>query len=214
MHDDSRYTDHRRIMASLSSILKGKTLDESDVLEWCMECERNYIKDPEWMFYYTRIPLEVTGANTETVYATLPCNVIRLLDVYQSETATTPVRVNNTGVRIFLPQNYPSDAVYVNFTGGPVDLDTGMPLILIGHEEACKAYVVKQMYYEDFLNNAIDYNRWAYIVQDFQNKCTASRNSTWIMNRTRDQMEDLPRISMNMIRMIGDQQLYHTQWSK
>jgi len=212
--DNSKYTDHRAIMASLGSVIKNRSIQEADVIEWCQECERNYIKDPMTFWKYMGIALDVENLNNTTSppRARVPCNVIRILDVYASENDETGLRILNVGNYIHLPKGYTNTTVYLNFLGTPIDLETGTPLILKGHEEACKAFILKQIYYEDFLNGKIDANRFSFINEDFINKHRSARNSS-ILHKTRSEMEDVTIITMNMIRMIGDQKLAHNEWN-
>jgi len=74
---NQKYITAETILSMLSSYIKKKEVDINDIIEWCAECEITVLGDVEQMHKYFMIPITVTNYK-----ALLPCNVYRLLDVF------------------------------------------------------------------------------------------------------------------------------------
>lgn len=210
--DNSRYVDHNVIMATMSLYVKDKPLNALEIMNWCQEAETKYIKDPLTRWKYLQIPLTVTEQNM----ALLPCNVYRVLDVYTNPADNkSTVEHQNTGAYLVFGTGFAErfSTIYINYEGTPIDPDTGVPLILKGHEKACEAYCVQMLYYSDYLGGRLTTDRWMYITQDFENKARSARNG-FVRHMTRASLDKPHIIHGNMIRVIGDQALAHSEWTK
>jgi len=120
------------------------------------------------MYHYRAFPLTVANSR-----AWLPCNVYRILDVYDKNGNTaTAVEYNNAGEFLVFRSDMTLTTIYIDYEGHPVDLETGLPLIIKGHENACLHYCLYMLHYEDILHdrisvdakNRLEYNRGAELL--------------------------------------------------
>lgn len=169
---DAKYTDHVEIMARIARIHKHKELNEDDILEWCAECCIEYIQDSSYYVEYNSVRLPVVNRVVE-----IPCYLHKIHDVYYAITnPNSVVKYIHNGSYLFLEENYKKDYVYLNFWGLPINPDTKYPMILKGHEQACQAFCIKNIYYEDFLTGKIDGQRWGFIESEFEKQIQTSRS--------------------------------------
>lgn len=208
MQSNQKYTTAENIMARLSSTIKNKVFDIEDIVQWCAECTIEVIGSPMAMHKYNKLKLVV-----EHQKALLPCNVYRLLDVFNHG----DVRIEeyyNDGTHIIFnsSQNFDTDqlgqnVVYVNFLGIAVDTKTGYPLILRGHELACVAYCTKQLYREDFYSGKIPLTVWRDITDEASIQCAAANNG--FRHHTNDDMRNMLLQVHNMIPRMKEIPLFH-----
>ena len=145
------YTDHKNIMARLSRTFTMKTINEADIIEWCQEAETDIIQDVDNMYKFIEVELDI-----ENDRAYLPCNIYKILDVYLTpEDSTSRIDYYKVGpyISVDSSQNYTS--IYIDYLGNPVDLKTGIPLIVRGHEIACEAYCTWKLFYQDIIMDKI-----------------------------------------------------------
>jgi len=164
--NNTGYTTADEIMAMVARDHKNKVLDRDDIIEWCAECERDFVYDIDQMVYYKGIGLAVK--NDRTI---LPCNIFRLLEAKRTRNGTR-ITYRRNGRFLIFGTHSELGAVYIDYVGLPVD-ENGVPYILEGHEQACAAYVVYKLYLGDFLAQKITLNAWAEIKQDMINKVRA-----------------------------------------
>ena len=93
---------------------------------------------------------EITVADGK---AYLPCNIYRILDVYDANEMRI-MRYHNNGTYISFSEfggSIPDGSkLYINYYGIPIDDETGYPLFLRGHEQALYDGCVLRLYEEDY----------------------------------------------------------------
>ena len=145
------YTDHKNIYARLTRKVKSKRIDEGDIIEWCQEVEIDIIQDMDNMYKF--VEAEFTVENNRVF---LPCNVYKILDVYTTPDDTTSrIYYYKAGSFISFDAAESYTTIYIDFIGSPVDLETDVPLIIRGHEIACEAYCMWNIYFEDIISDKI-----------------------------------------------------------
>ncbi len=167
--DNSKYTTAKEIMAMVNAVHKNKPTNLTDFINWCSECEVNVIKEWHYKMKFTNIRVEVNPAGRVKI----PCNLYRVVKLKNSSTDNYKLLSSeeNNGSYIFVPDDAGTEIegkkyLWMDYDGLPMDADTGLPLILKGHELACQAYCVKQLYYEDYLLEDIGEARWRAIEND------------------------------------------------
>jgi len=145
------YTDHKNIFARLTRKVRTKRIDEADIIEWCQEVENDIVQDMAYMYRY--VEAEFTVENNRVF---LPCHVYKILDVYTSPgDVTSRIYYYKAGEFISFDPSESYTTVYIDFMGMPVDLETGTPLIIRGHEMACEAYCMWNLFFEDIISDKI-----------------------------------------------------------
>lgn len=177
MYEDNQYTTAEHIFVRLAQVHKNKQFSLMEIVEWCAECELEYIGSTEALRDYHHVPLKI-----QNLQALLPCNLFRLLDVYTSSNRRIPAY--NTGVylnfnssTVFDKDSEGKDIVYINYLGIAVDDKTGFPLIKRGHEQACEAFCVWKMYYEDIITDKISVDAKSRIEMEKNIQIQAARSS-------------------------------------
>lgn len=206
---NNKYVTALTIASKIASRHKKKKIDILDIVEWCAEVECEILGDFESFVQYNRYKLKVINQQ-----ALLPCNCYRLLDVISSSNRRVNNYNNGTYLNFIQEQTFDfdselsSDVVFINFIGIAIDEETGYPLIKKGHELACEAYCIYNLYYEDFLNNKIDVNRWQFIDNAKQHQLEAARNGfkNWTGH---DLQRVFGYISNNMIPRLDKMPLAH-----
>lgn len=202
--NNQKYSNHRVVMGrvehALSQLSLGSALSEDDIIEWCAECETDYIAD-----YNFFVPFRQVGVKVERNVAKLPCNIYRIEDVY----AQGGVRVSyyNDGSYLDLGRNFRGNVVFLNYLGVPVDKE-GIPLVGKGHEQACTTFCIMQsllpFHIAGTLKNPMIYAEY----EDRLNyQCIASRNG--YRHKDRNELNKMDIIFGNMIPKIGSLQLVH-----
>lgn len=174
--ENQKYTTAEEIMNMVNRVHPSKKTSVTDFIEWCAECEANHIKEVHHKIKYEDVEIEVVDGK-----ARIPCNNYRILRVkYDTGKGKLIDGISDNGAYIFIPDNaslYKKENksyIYLDYEGLPVDGSNGMPLILKGHESACAAFCVKNLYYEDFLKGKLQQNAWGFIVNDFKEKLAGS----------------------------------------
>lgn len=131
------------ILMELSRTFKMKTFGLADVVEWCMQVEIDYIGDVDIMHKY-EVETTVTNGRVQ-----LPINIYRIISILDSDGKI----INNKaigGLYIHGLTDYEGEIITITFLGIPMDYDC-MPLIAASHKDACKRYIILQMYEEEAL---------------------------------------------------------------
>lgn len=200
---DSKYTTYKDIWARLTRTFPDKNIQEDDILEWCAECETEWIGDIETMTLYTKVPLTVSRYQ-----ALLPCNVFRILDVYTDpEKSNSEVPYYNNGAYLVFGSTMDANTVYMNFYGLTVDDATGSPKIKKGHEQACEAFCLWKISYSDWLARRIDNSQFGYIEEQKNLQIDAAKVDFKHFDRAR--MRNIRMIIGNMKPSLVKNNLYH-----
>ena len=162
------YITPETIMNRLSRVHKGNQLQIADVIEWAAECTTEYIEDFDSMVRYDDILL--TADSRGRFY--LPCLVYRILDIHSGSTRVPFLK--KQGYIVLTDSS--SKTVLMNYVGIPTT-DNGELLIDKNHAQAVEAFIVHQLYYEDYLNQKLHPNMWQTIQMKLENELVASKSS-------------------------------------
>lgn len=190
--DTHKYTSPYVIMDRIARVHKNKQLNIDDIISWTAELEVNYLRDTNWMIKYINITFDVTNG----YMVALPCNLWRILDVYELDEVTRIQNINNGSYLSLLNGNWTQ--IKMNYYGVPVHPTEGYVLILKGHEEAHEAYCLTKLYEEDFMTGKIDANRWVELNQRLGHYITTCKNNTRYIQR--NDYEELSMVAHNIIR--------------
>ena len=145
------------ILMELSRTYKMKTFGLADVVEWCMQVEIDYIGDVDIMHKY-EVDIRVTNGKVQ-----LPINIYRIISILDQYGNIIDKKAINA-IYIYGLEDYENEIITITFLGVPMDYDC-MPLIAASHKDACKRYVIIQMFEEDALMDVSVYrmqqNRWS-----------------------------------------------------
>lgn len=172
----------------------------SDIIEWCAQVETRHIKDVDSMIDHYGI-----GQAIQHGMIKIPCNVFRILDVYDEN--ENQLFYGNNGAYLHditdLSGNPLSegDIVYMNYAGLPVDTE-GIPMVAAGHEIACETFIKLNMFEEDALFQRVNQNLYFAWKNEFPLQCMAARNTFQKLSRNDIEYQSMPM--QNMIQKIGD----------
>lgn len=192
----------KTIIMMLSRVHKHK-VDEyntSDFIEWCAECEVDYLGDVEGFELKKAEQLEVDSTEKR---ALLPCHMYRLLDVCTNEDMTQEYREAhyNNGSYLILDDDFSGEYIYINYYRVALDDDTGYPLIKRGHEQACEAFCLTKMYYPDFISGRMAAYVYNEMKDNLDNQLKSAKGS--YRHFSRNDLEDVSRIVGNIVNYIG-----------
>lgn len=173
---NAKYISPETIHNRLTKVIKGKSIQVGDVINWCGQVESEYLGEDYQLITQKEKPFDVDSDKKVRV----PNNLYRLFSV--TNESGDRVVYDYNGAYIFLSDSYSGSKVLLNYEAIPIDTETGYPLILRGHEPVCEAFCIKNIYYEDYLNGKIDQNRWNTLVRDFENKVSGAYNGARYMD--------------------------------
>lgn len=208
--NNQKYVTADVIAYELGREFKSKKWDIGDVRTWCGIVETRYIKDIETMIQFDEIDLCVMNN-----MLLLPCNVFRLLDVYESRNKKLTYKNNGAYLYDFryngIKQTYPNGfKLYLNYVGINIDETTGELLIVKGHEEACKTFCKIEAFTEDVAYGRFSKDLWYLWKEEFSGQFKASRYN--IQHKSRLDIDNLNIIRGNMIPKIAGIELYHEMY--
>jgi len=137
------------------------------IVEWCAEIEIEVLGNWKQFQRFDKYEMEVVSGK-----ALLPCNLYRILDVYDSSEKRI-MNYHNNGVYLSFSDygdNKPSDGskIYINFLGIAVDPESGYPYLLRGHEQALFWGCVVRLHDEDFSLGLINANAYSDMVLKYE----------------------------------------------
>jgi|LSQX01.2.fsa_nt_gb hypothetical protein len=133
------------ILMELTRTYKTKVFELADVIEWCMQVECDHIADIDLMNKY------IYRAKVTKGTIALPLNVFRIFAVYDDNLNPIPRKGINTAYLHGL-REYEGQTLNIEFMGVPMDYDC-MPLVAASHKEACKKYIIMQVYADEADSN-------------------------------------------------------------
>lgn len=199
---NDKYVDHRVILAGMMSLFKQRDFSEVDVINWCQEVETRNICDVDNMVKFVKIPLAVE----DFTFIDKPCNVYRILDLFDGRNNPIPFTTNQNGTRLVVRRELRLTSVQMNFVGMPV-MDDGTPLIIRGHENACIYKCLANALMEDFSLGKLNANFYDMIQKKATNYIIEARGT--LRHKTREDWNKLNIIQGNIIPKIGGISLYH-----
>lgn len=202
MIDNQKFTTHHNILSRISMKYKSKEFNPDDVMEWCQMVETEYICDIDTMIKFLNVKLPVVGGK-----AMLPCNVYRVVNVFTDPNVRhSTIQNYNNGAYLFFNSNFKGDFVYINYIGTNID-ETGIPLIVKGHEQACETFVKMSAFEEDAVTGKFPAQIWSMWNQQFSGQCEAAKSD---FRHYQDiKLEKMDMIKMNFIPRVGNKPLLH-----
>jgi hypothetical protein len=199
MEYNNLYVTHNVILANLSRIFKSKKFQPDDIMEWCQIYMNQYAKDVEMMVHYVEVGLDVplTGSEANRVYT--PCNIFRLLDVYDS--GGNRIEYSFNGSYIFLPAGNTLSVIYLNYIGTPVD-EEGIPLIPKPYINGAEVFCKVKAFEEDMMQGRISAGMYELWNQQLSGMTANAKNDF----RFKDQhaLDKLNIIKGNLIPVIAN----------
>ena len=196
--NNNKYFSAEKIYSRLNRNHKRKmsNIQFGDILEWCAEIEIEVIGSFPQFERYEDVELEVVDGKS-----LLPCYIYRLLDVF-TEGRRRIFNFQNNGTFISYSENsnyVPANGskVLINFLGIPVDVNTGHPLFLKGHEQALYWGCVVRMYEEDYASQKIHPNIYEGIAMSYEAALGAS--DTGCRHVTKNDIKEYTAVVMNAI---------------
>lgn len=204
-----KYVTCQQIASMISRNNKNLVYDIYDIVEWCGEAVNN-IGEYESFERFSNVEIEVIDKK-----ALLPCNVWRVLKVSGNNCSDCTIyNYVNNGTYLSFSDNSltngatsssspPSDGTIklrVDYIGIAIDSETGYPLILEGHEQACYWYCMTKLYMEDFLSGKMDGQRYNFIQEQYGKYVSKAKSS--MRHTSRDDMDKMAMIRYNMIRSV------------
>lgn len=208
MLSNNKYTTVENIAARIGQKHKQKSFTIDELVQWCAECVIEIVGNIDVLADYTRIKCVVTDNK-----ALLPCNIYRLLDVFDANDNRYRAYTNDGTHIIFnSSQSFNKDSVgrsyiMINYRGIAVDPKTGFPLIPRGQELACEAYCVWNLYYEDYLNGRLNGQQWSVIDNNKIVQCEAAKGG--FRHFDNEEMRRYLNVVVNMIPNMRRIPLYH-----
>lgn len=203
MNENAKYVTFEEIYSRVTSIIKGKQINPADVLEWCFQCEAEWIRHTNSAVPYLKIKLPVKDKSVR-----IPPYRLRILDVYSDpENESSLINYYDNGAYLVLDSTYDKDYVYVNFLGIAIDPDTGIPYIKKGNEEACVRFIICNLYYEDYLNGKINGQMWHEMKEERNLQVRAAQAD--MSDQDRRELREVLAISLNLLPQIRFDSLYH-----
>lgn len=186
------------IYADLSRIYKNKSIEYYDIVEWCARVETLHLADIDKMFYFEGDEFEVKDG-----MVLLPYNMFRLLDVYTDPKNSNSIinKIGNNGSVLYGFNMPDGKKIYLNYIGIPIT-DTGIPLIIKSHEEACGFFCRCRLFEEDMANGNFNANLWMMWDSKFSNAVTAAKQNYRAFKRS--DINNLHKIKGMMIKRIGN----------
>lgn len=144
------------IYMDIARTYKSRSFSLYDVIEWCMQVETDHICDVDIMIRY-EATMRVSKGRID-----LPNNIYRIL-LIEDEYGKLIERKAITGSYIHGLGKYEGQRIRIEFLGVPLDYDC-MPLVAASHRDACRRYVIIQLFEDeaasDFSLYKIQANRW------------------------------------------------------
>lgn len=207
MEWNNLYITHKVILASLARTHKRKNWQENEIMEWCQECLNNVIVDVETMTKYVEIGLEVPTTGTQKNMVYLPCNIFRLLDVYDG--SDNRIDYSYNGSYIILPSDNTLTAIYINYIGTPID-ENGIPLIPKTQQIACETYCKVKGFEEDVAYGNFNAQLWMMWKNELTPMISAGKNDYRF--RDRHAIDKLNIIHGNLTPVIANIKLVHKEF--
>jgi len=198
------YVTYHTIFADLTRKYKHFDWDQGDVEIWCDDVVRRYIKDVAKMAVYEAIECPV---NQETGMVKLPCNIFRLLDVYDNGGYLKYNRHGLEGHYLRLEGTSFPEVVCINYYGTPINKE-GEYLIPKGYEVACETYSLKCMLEREMGTPQFQAQLWDTIDSKFSNLIREARANIFDFRDRMDVQKTLT-IKANMIPKLGYMKLFN-----
>jgi len=212
MYNSAYYISPETIWADLTRYISIVEIDKYDVVELCAQVETRYIKDVDLMTPVLEVPLTVINSQ-----ALLPCNIFRLIDVYDGYEAVIDFTLSDSGNYINelkyadSGEAYTEDTVYINFSGTPIDSDTGYPLIPKGHENACETFCKIRLFEEQVLLGKVDKQIWMGWERQFGGQIANAKSDPY-RQKVANHLKQLNTIRGEMLPRIGRLELSHKKF--
>lgn len=185
------------IMNVIAQRYKSVNLARSQVMEWSAYAQINELGVAKDFFFFQDVPLVLEDdSNTKYKKAKMPCNIFRLLDVYDDNAVRVPY--NTDGIYFYFKD--PPTKVFIKYYGVPVT-EEGRPLFIDGHEVALAYYCLYNYYEELYMLQRIDGQRFSFIEQKWYDEREKARSI--LRRKDRGDIERMLQIISNMVPKVG-----------
>lgn len=157
MEYNNLYVTHKVILANLGRVFHSKQFQEDDILEWCQIYMNQYAKDVSVMTHFQEIGLDVPYSGHNKNMVLTPCNIFRLMDVYDSGGQRIDYYYN--GSYITLPETNTLSVIYINYFGSMVN-EEGIPLIPKQYINAAETFCKIKAFEEDVALGTFNASMW------------------------------------------------------
>jgi len=212
MYNSAYFISPEVIWADLTRYIKTKEIDRYEVIELCAQVETRYIQDVDLMTSIYEVPITVINSQ-----ALLPCNIFRILDVYDGYGTAIGYSLSDKGSYlnalkyINSGSDYIEDTIYINYKGTNIDTETGFPLIIKGHENACETFCKIRLFEEDALFGKLNYTMYRNWEQQFSGQILNALQNPY-RRLVANYLKQLETIRGNMIPQIGRLELSHKKF--
>lgn len=166
-----KFVSVEEVASRIRRKIKNKIIDINDIVNWCGIVEAEYLPTRNSLVKLVDQEIEVFDYQI-----TLPCAMFRLLRVKDREEGSLITNYDTNGVILYFDSDQyfnknsdGNDYVCLDYISVPVD-SKNRPLVNTHHTEACVAFCIKELHYEDYLMGRIDQNRWNYMESDWEYK--------------------------------------------
>lgn len=204
MKENPKYTHHLEIYNRLAVALKDtdKILRKKDVLSWCQEVETEFCPNVHNMWEYIQFELSVNNSR-----AFLPCNLWRLVNVYTvPNDPTSIVAYAFPGSFISFNPSLNLTKVYIDYYGTVIDLETGIPMITKGNEQACFWYCMYMLNIVEIMDG-----RKQHVVLSKEHEILAAKQPNY-QHIDHNFMNKIERIYFNMVPIPASHGLLNGEW--
>jgi hypothetical protein len=153
------------IYADLARVYKNMTFNYSDIVEWCMQVETEYVCDVDVMWRYRYV------ARVKSGKIVLPNNVYRILSmktVYGNDIKYPAV----TSIYIHGLKKHDGKIMVIEFLGVPID-ENCLPLIAASHRMACQDFCIINMLRPEYITDLHKSRLLFAMEESFSGKITA-----------------------------------------
>jgi hypothetical protein len=195
----SIFTNTDTVYYQVAKLFPGENVNRNDIHEMCMVAELLYIKDGDLHRQYEDVPVEI---DKNLFIGALPCNVVRLMEVYDKDEMPVEYQVtatNHVKIKEYVP------IVYVRYLGLHLD-DKGIPVIHTNHIPALVSWCVKSLLEPRMLMGKANPQLFAMYNQKFSDQVTALKQSA--TNKGVHHYDEVEVIRYNMIPKLGRKRLF------
>ncbi len=204
MDQSHLYVTYHTIYSDVTRIYKHFNFDQGDVEIWCNDLVLRYIKDVATMVTYEGFECEV---NQETGMVYLPCNVFRILDVYDGSNYLDYNKDGLDGFFIRLKGTSFPSMVYLNYKGIPMNSE-GEFLLAKGYEPAAETICVLNMVKREMGSSSFNANLYIDLENKLSNQIRSARSNIYRFLDRAD-MQKSTLIKYNAIPKVGFLKLFN-----
>lgn len=197
------YTSPIEVYNKVVDVWENTVVNKNKIYEMCFDAEINHIKDGDLMSKFKEFPLDV---DSTTGLAVMPCNVIRVIEVYNEKGVDIPYTITG-GNHVKVPGV--NKEVFMHYYGVTADED-GVPVIHQGHVNALVTFCLMRLVEKQVLKQKMPMGFLQKYELQFSNQVISVRQSA--QYKDRKFYDNVNIIRFNMIKKVGRQRLMKTMF--